>query len=178
MTEKQIWQGCVAGVAVGMEILFYGIYVWLSAEAQVKWPVVQAKIVSSQVKRVRRSSRKRTTYRKRSEVDYSYSVSGQSFQGSQHSTSSQLSRRYPTGSMTSIHYDPANPSSSIIEPDLFTGRAYTWAGFVFCVLFPIAATVISKQLNSGKLTDSRSLVQDPSDKSEVLAWRQRNGMSV
>lgn len=178
MTEKKIWQVCVAGVAVGMVILFYGIYVWLSAEAQEKWPVVQGKIVSSQVKREQDySHRGRNSYsHDRSEVNYSYSVSGQSYQGSQHSGSGKLSHRYPTGSIASIHYNPANPSSSIIEPELIIGKSYTWAGFVICVLLPIAATVISKQLTSG--TDSKSLVQDPTDKNEVLAWKQRNGMSV
>jgi len=102
MTEKKIWQFCVAGVAVGMAILFYGIYAWLSAEAQEKWPVVQGKIVSSQVIRVRDYSDRSNSYsHNRSEVDYSYSVAGQSFQGSQHSRTTAELARGPASSSAS-----------------------------------------------------------------------------
>ena len=187
MSEKTIWQACVAGVGVGMLILFYGLYVWLNAEAQEKWPVTKAKIVSSEI--AGRWSRRlpgtnRRTSRHSSIVEYSYQVSGQSFNAFQSSRSTAMASRYTKGTTVSVHYDPANPGNSILEPKLFQGRAVTWMGFVFCIGFPIASTVLSKQLRSGKLSrsanqsQSNDLVQDPSNESEVLAWKQQNGFTA
>lgn len=162
MTEKKIWQVCVAAVAGGMAILFYGLYVWINAEAQAKWPVAQAKIVSSRiVSAPNYSGDEDTSDSDSSEVEYSYVVAGQSFRASQHTDSRSLSDKHPQGAVASVHYDPTNPSSSILEPELIKGRSYTWIGFVICLLFPIAATVLSKQLNSGKQAGSRTLVQAP-----------------
>ena len=179
MTDKKIWQFCVAGTAVGMAVLFYGLYIWLNAESQAKWPVVQGKIVSSVANSHRTyGSRRGSSRSDRSEVDYSYLVSGQNFQASQHKSGWKFSHKYPKGTMVSIHYDPTNPSKSILEPLLFEGRAYTWVGFVFCVGIPIATMVFTKQMSSSQQTGLSSFVQDPTDQSEVLAWKQRNGMPI
>ena len=64
MTEKKIWQFCVAGIAIGMLILFYGIYVWMNAETQTKWPVAQGKITfvaGRKITKLRQKKRKWTT---------------------------------------------------------------------------------------------------------------------
>ena len=187
MSEKTIWQACVAGVGVGMLILFYGLYVWINAEAQQKWPVAQAKVTSSEINRRWRRRLTGARHRNRSYssvVEYNYRVSDQSFNAFQSSRSTAMARRYVKGMTVSVHYDPDNPGNSILEPKLFQGRAATWMGFVFCIGFPIVSTVLSKQLRSGKLSRSADqsqsidLVQDPSNESEVLAWKQRNGFTV
>ena len=177
ISEKTLWQICVAGVAVGMAILFYGLYLWLSAESQAKWPVAQGKVYRSIAHRGRSYSRRRSSSN-RSEVDYRYTVFGQSYEGGQRRSGLSLARNNPKGKTVSIHYDPDNPSSSILEPPIFEGQAYTWAGFVICIGLPIAALVLSRQLNSGKKPSSGGLVQNPRDQNEVLAWKQQNGMTT
>ena len=144
MNEKRIWQCCIIGIAVGMVILFYGLFVWVNADAQTKWPVAQARIVSSQAKATGSYGRRSHNRNYTSIVEYSYQASGQSYQGTQRCSGWRFSDNHKTGSVSPVHYNPANPSNSILKPRVFEGQSYSWIGFVLCVLFPIAATVLSR----------------------------------
>lgn len=90
-------------------------------EASTSWPTVDGQIVSAKLDSTRSDGK--TKYQP--SVSYNYTVDGTSYVGARISAiSSYGSRgkadvvlaRYRTGTKVSVHYDPANPRSSVLEP--------------------------------------------------------------
>ena len=99
------------------------------AAASTAWPTADGRITRSELERFRDEGR--TMYS--ADVAYDYAVAGKTFSGgrvwfgddfrsSSISTWRRLVDRYPVGMVVKVHYDPAEPGESVLEPGA------TWSG--------------------------------------------------
>lgn len=93
------------------------------AAASTAWPVAEGRIMKSQLAR----SRDKGTTMYSADVAYEYTVDGRRFEGDaiwmgdgyRSSDAAEFRRavdRYPVGRVVQVHYDPAAPDSSVLEP--------------------------------------------------------------
>ncbi len=76
------------------------------------WPSVPGTVTSSRVQQKEDESD--------AVVTYSYAVNGKDYQGNRvgffsRDTAQQVVSRYPSGKQVEVFYDPANPSSAVLE---------------------------------------------------------------
>ena len=125
--EAPFVTGCL--VFAALTALF--VYAFMKQIARAKrWPVVQGQIASVDVTNYVNKSdddgRTRYTTMYRPQVVYSYDVNGVRYKGegvpgSQMATSSEASAKksaakFNVGLLVQVHYDPANPTQSVVDP--------------------------------------------------------------
>jgi hypothetical protein len=108
--------------------VFFGVLDRREAEDSKQWPSVQGAITSIDLRRFQNVGRASRFVKSQSytiEVQYSYAVGGQQFQGHRISLGDlpmderdarAMSQRYPVGSTPLVYYDPSNPAKSVLEP--------------------------------------------------------------
>lgn len=132
MQQNNLVVGAVVA-AIGLVALLAGWFIRSTALQMASWPTVQGKVLSSTVtsKRERRTSGTSDDRRSRNQtmytakVRYEYSVEGKRYESSRigameqssSSRSSAQSRadRYPVGGACTVHYDPSDPASAVLE---------------------------------------------------------------
>jgi hypothetical protein len=131
--------GPIAGLIVGSLLLVGGFFLTYrigkpirdKATASVAWPATEGRITASRVERVKHGGGGKATYT--AEITYEYALDGQTFEGdrvwfgddysaSDASVFRAAVGRYPAGKAVKVHYDPAEPAESVLEP------GSTWSG--------------------------------------------------
>ena len=106
-------------IIVVLVCAFAGIF-WFNLQkkkAAQSWPSTAGAITASDIHRSRDSD---GDVQEEARVLYSYTVNGKVYQSSRIGfitvgTASQLVQRYPIGKPVDVFYDPANPSSSVLQ---------------------------------------------------------------
>lgn len=128
--------GPVAGLVAGALLTAGGFFMAFSigkpirdqAAASVTWPTTEGRITRAQLERS--ISKGKTMYS--ADIAYDYQLDGKPFEGGRvwmgnGSSSSDPTpfrravERYPAGTAVRVHYDPADPAESVLEPGV------TWA---------------------------------------------------
>lgn len=131
--------GPIAGLVVGGLMLVGGYFLTYrvgkpirdKAAASIAWPATDGRITGSKVERVKRGGEGKATYT--ADITYEYALDGRTFEGdrvwfgddysaSDASAFRAAVGRYPVGSAVKVHYDPAEPAESVLEP------GPTWSG--------------------------------------------------
>ena len=131
--------GPILGLVVGGAMLVGGFFLTSrigkpmreQAAASTSWPTTDGRITASRVERVKRAGEGNATYT--ADITYEYSLDGRGFEGdrvwfgdnysaSDASAFRAAVARYPVGTAVKVHYDPAEPSESVLEP------GPTWSG--------------------------------------------------
>lgn len=139
MTSRQA--GPIVGILVGGLMLVGGYFLTYRigkplrdrAAASTAWPATEGWITASRVERVKQRGEGKETYT--ADITYEYSVDGRNFEGdrvwfgddysaSDASAFRAAVGRYPVGSAVKVHYDPAEPAESVLEP------GPTWSGSI------------------------------------------------
>lgn len=118
----------VGFVAVGIGVvLLFGLPTLERAKASTGWPKASGQVTSSRI-RDKVNNGKRSYW---AEVKYDYTVDGTTHTGSTISfgagttsmrmTAEKTADRYPVGKEVSVHYDPAAPNVSVLEPGVTFG---------------------------------------------------------
>lgn len=142
-------------IVAGIGMAVYGKATLGDAKASENWPSVTGQVIYTDVDRVHRmsgsSSSSGSEYRYVPEVQYEYQVEGARYEGDRIAFGSTRERsrfraqdvvdRYPIASDVNVHYDPSNPSNSVLEPgaDLVLS-IMPWGGLLF-LLAGIATTI-------------------------------------
>ena len=106
------------------------------------WPTTQGRITMARLDTTR--SNNRTKYSPR--LNYTYTVAGTRYTGhnvsavtsyTSRSRAQTVLSRYPAGSVVTVHYNPAKPSSAVLEPG-GSGQALLIMGFgVICFILAL-----------------------------------------
>jgi hypothetical protein len=148
------------GLGAVVLLAFASLIAWMTlrearmAKESETWPVTGGKVVTSALgsSRVKSGS----TYRKviQPDVDYTYEMNGSAHRGWRVSfeyiegegRSQKVIEKYPVGSAVTVHYDPTDPSQSVLESG---GAVKTpkspWVGvalFAFLGIFGCAMPLI------------------------------------
>lgn len=136
--------GPIAGLIFGSLMLVGGYFLAdrigkpmrAQAAASVAWPTAEGQITVSRVERTNEAGKGKANYT--AVITYQYSLDGQTFEGDRvwfgddYSVSNEFAsafraavHRYPVGQAVKVHYDPAEPGESVLEP------GPTWSGSVF-----------------------------------------------
>ncbi|HKR57072.1 MAG TPA: DUF3592 domain-containing protein [Gemmatimonadales bacterium] len=112
--------------AVGLYMLWRGAGDWQAGSRSSAWPTVAGTVLESRAETPARGS----TYQ--AHVAYSYKVSGQVYEGDRigfgmatrgsWQSVQGIIGPYPVGAVVQVHYDPATPDESVLQPG-WTGRA-------------------------------------------------------
>jgi hypothetical protein len=100
------------GICLGLALALGGAWEERKAMASRRWPTVDGTVVQSRL-----VSRRGW----RADVSYAYTVAGAQYRNDSTSLDVFSSERaqvaqYPTGTRVTVHYDPADPATSILEP--------------------------------------------------------------
>jgi hypothetical protein len=131
--------GPITGLVIGGLLLVGGFFLTYRigkpirdrAAASVAWPSTEGRITGSRVERVKNGGDGKTTYT--ADITYDYALDGRTFEGdrvwfgddysaSDASAFRAAVGRYPVGQAVKVHYDPAEPAESVLEP------GPTWSG--------------------------------------------------
>jgi len=131
--------GPIAGLVIGSLLLVGGFFLTYrigkpirdKAAASVAWPATEGRITASRVERVKQGGDGKATYT--ADITYEYALDGRTFEGdrvwfgddysaSDASAFRAAVGRYPVGKAVKVHYDPAEPAESVLEP------GSTWSG--------------------------------------------------
>ena len=140
MRESNDSMGC--GITVFLMLTFFaagiGISIWgwsvlQDARVSESWPATDGEILSSNVRED--TDEDGTSYF--GDVTYRYSVDGISYvtdnvsfgqYGGSRGHAEEIVDRYPAGSGGTVHYDPADPVTAVLEPGV------TWSSY-FLLIF-------------------------------------------
>jgi hypothetical protein len=100
------------GICLGIGLVLGGAWSERKALVSRRWPTVDGTVVQSRL-----VSRRGW----RADVSYAYTVSGVQYRNDSVSLDVFANARgqlaqYPTGTRVTVHYDPADPAASILEP--------------------------------------------------------------
>ncbi len=127
-------------VAVGLGVGYFGVRGLVRAEASEDWPTAQGRVVASSLETHTSRDDGGTTYH--AEVLYEFTVDGVVYNGnkvtygsygsSNPSHARRILNRYPKGVDVTVHYQPGDPETCVLEP----GRSpATWFLPVFGAIF-------------------------------------------
>jgi len=153
MKEENMGIMIVVGVvflAVGLALLLVGINQGKKAKAAEAWPTVPGVMLSSGLKENRSydSETHRTSVTYEPQVQYQYSLMGQTYQGDHlafgkagygYNTASKKIAPYAQGANVVVHYDPADPSKAVLETKAAGGVLMIVIGAIFLVIGLIIA---------------------------------------
>ena len=129
-------------IVAGAILIFVSITLGRKAKASLEWPAVPGTVVISQL--VENTAGEATSYDPL--VTYSYAVNGQAFQCSRvgfiASKSKKVLAKYPKGGAVQVFFDPAKPSSTVLEKGGST-RFMVFLGVALIVGGCLAAVVMS-----------------------------------
>jgi hypothetical protein len=149
--------GPIAGLVIGGLMLVGGYFLTYrvgkpirdKAAASIAWPATDGRITGSKVERVKRGGEDKATYT--ADITYEYALDGRTFEGDRvwfgddySATDASAFRaavgRYPVGSAVKVHYDPAEPAESVLEPGpTLSGSALYFIGLGLITLGGIIA---------------------------------------
>jgi hypothetical protein len=141
----------VVFLGVGIGISTWGSSVLKNAKASSSWPIVEGKVVASDVERERSTSgtggERRTSTTYKANVFYEYSVDGTKYSSDkvsfgEYSSSNQrharqIVNRYRKGKIVQVYYNPGKPDVAVLEPGV------SWSSYMplgMGVVFAIAGT--------------------------------------
>jgi len=129
-------------VIAGIGAIIYGYVETSNAKASNSWPVVQGKILSSEVG----SYLSRSAMRYIPKISYEFEVDGEVFTGkkvmfadvesSSKGSPQRLVSKYPQGSSADVYYKPENPAVSVLLPGnkgLRTSAGYLFGGLLLAM---------------------------------------------
>ena len=142
----------VVFLIIGLVLLLVGINQGKKAKAAEAWPTVPGVILSSGLKENRQydSDDGRTTVTYEPQVQYQYSLMGQTYQGDRlafgkvsynYGLASKKLAPYAQGANVVVHYDPADPSKAVLETKAAGGVILIVIGAIFMVLGLIVAVL-------------------------------------
>ncbi len=143
---------CSLFIIAGVAIAGVGFRKMYKAAISTKWPTVTGCIASSELGR-HSSDNGGTTYS--ADIDYEFTVNGITYRSNAvdfvSGSTSNLSavqetiNRYPKSRQVAVHYDPADPYSSVLEPGI---HASNWLllifGFVFASFGSVFMLIVVK----------------------------------
>ena len=110
---------CGVLIALGTGLAWVGISDLRAASASARWPTARGLILQSRLREERSAVGRRT----RAQIDYRYRVGPVTYASTRVAfatgpaqTSSQVVRRYPTGSEVTVYYKKGAPGISVLEP--------------------------------------------------------------
>jgi|HubBroStandDraft_6_1064221.scaffolds.fasta_scaffold150017_2 TPR repeat protein len=107
----------LASLVIGIPMLLVWFFMRRKAQATLRWPSTPGRIVDSRVVKGVDQDGDLTTD---ASVTYAYSVGGASLKGNRVSIGKRGARssvqKYPSGTDVQVFYDPAKPSSAVLEP--------------------------------------------------------------
>jgi len=117
----KVWEHPLAIVGIGVVLLGFGAYTGVQGERSRKWPTVPGIVAESDVRYHRNPNDNRRSSSAR--ITYRYTANGTTYLG--HRTSyfkdffdgaiTQVSR-YPQGTWVTVHYDPGDPGTAVLDP--------------------------------------------------------------
>ena len=133
---------------LGIGLLFFGLRDRKKAKAAEAWPTVNGVIVSSRLdqntRTGRRDGRTYTQITYAPVIEYTYEVSGKTYQGNHIfpgatmsydlGTAQNIVNRYQPGSRATVHYDSGNPVEAVLEIKAKGGNLFVIIGGVFAVM--------------------------------------------
>jgi hypothetical protein len=141
---------CLGGAffLLGVGLAVFGFVQRKKAKTTETWPTASGSIVSSRLDQSTRTERKDngtyTTTSYTTIVEYTYEVSGKTYQGNKvfpgasmsydHGTAQGIVNRYQPGAAVTVHYDPADPTQAVLETKSKGGNLFLILGAVFAVL--------------------------------------------
>lgn len=111
------------------------------------WPTVEGEVTASETRILRRGpgAMSSASVGRRTFVTYRYVVGAERFVGQRVSfgegwdasahTAAVVAKRYPVGARVAVRYDPARPSSAVLEP---TAGWLAWAGALGCTAMAVS----------------------------------------
>lgn len=131
--------GPIAGLIAGSLLLVGGYFLTYrvgkpirdKAAASTAWPTTDGRITASRVERVKQGGDRKASFT--ADITYEYALDGRTLEGdrvwfgddysaSDASAFRAAVDRYPVGKAVKVHYDPAEPAESVLEPGA------TWSG--------------------------------------------------
>jgi hypothetical protein len=111
------------------------------ALASQKWPTAPGTVLQSEVVRtVRLFSNEANDYIYTPTVRYAYEVAGKRYEGDtirfglivgkQPFQEDGVIKPYPVGGAVNVHYDPADPKTSVLETTVTEARGRVWGGWI------------------------------------------------
>ncbi len=145
-TSRSIWL-LICLIMAAMTVLS-GRYLWLAVACK-GWPAAECVIQSAEVveKEVKRQGRPGTRTHYAARLSYSFAVAGIEYIGERVSfgdfagasssspkAAQECLARYAKGTKTSVHYNPKNPSVSVLETQLTWPNVVLPGGFALATL--------------------------------------------
>lgn len=132
----------IGGLVLGGLIILMWSFMRKQAQASLQWPATPGKIVDSRLVIKEDADGDEST---EARVTYAYMVEGKPFESNRVSIGGRSARsivvQYPLGADVQVYYDPAKPSSAVLEPGgsgltflLIVGIAVAVGGVVIGVL--------------------------------------------
>ncbi|MDH5680189.1 MAG: DUF3592 domain-containing protein [Spirochaetota bacterium] len=149
----------------GIIFMVIGSFSVENAKDSVNWPATDGLITTSRIEIVVRKSRRyskttgyttTTTRSREARVFYDYQVNGQHYSGDKVSYKSikpdDAVNKYPKGKKLRVHYNPDDPSTSVIEPGYdYTVSIPFWAGFgLLCIGLGVTISIGISEKRSNK----------------------------
>jgi hypothetical protein len=107
----------VGGLLLGGAIVLMWFFMRKQAQASLQWPATPGTIVDSRLITKMDSEGDESI---EASITYAYTVGGSALQGSRikigASSARSMVQQYPTGADVQVYYDPAKPSSAVLEP--------------------------------------------------------------
>jgi len=118
------WFVAVTGIMACVALFFVvmGALEWNRAAASERWPTTNGIVTESRVAESTGGRRRGRSYT--AKVEYAFQADGRELKGTRvsyrlqptgHSGASERVAQYPVGASVTVHYDPADPSQSVLE---------------------------------------------------------------
>ncbi len=165
------WFLVLSGImaCLGAFFLVMGAIEWSNAARSADWPSVEGTVLSSQVHRASGAAGLRRSARSAygPSVHYEYRVDGVTYTGSKvaftvkgegERESRAVATRYPEQGPVRVHYDPSDPSFSVLEPGWDWRNAIPVAvgafAIAFCAFFAwITLRITRRMIDACQVTD-------------------------
>ena len=161
-------------ILAGCALFTFGVFFVIEASASRDWPSVQGEVESVYVRRTRDNrSSTQGSYSYHFEVTYNYlvndityisdrySLGDGSTASSRYSTDDEARadarETYPTGSEITVYYDPADPSSAVLNPGLNWGTLVPLLLGLFFILAGIMLLFVVRRNYKKNATSSAQI---------------------
>lgn len=134
--------------AVGFGLLGYGVHSFYRGRQALSWPTVEGRFLECRLQE--NPDSESTTWEVK--VRYGYSVAGREFEGnrvafgyngsSTHEEHQEIYEKLQSGSRVLVHYQPSNPSDSVLAAGFNRSTFLTLAFAVTWLLFTTGFTVL------------------------------------
>ena len=148
----------IVSVVAGLIMILLGVLYELPLVPIRAWPTTEGTIVSSAVRPTTEYGRQGPIPSSAVDVTYEYRVDGETLTGSRFTYEEaspvyhnpddavQLAAQYPPGQTVAVHYDPANPQTSLLQIGFGTSPVILLAGLgLFFIVFGIAILIVFRK---------------------------------